>query len=836
MATSHTVVKGDTLSEIAEKYLSGSGFSTIYGSNGYLAYLTKLNNIKDNNYIVVGQKIALGEGGESSTSKAGSTNNTSRATIDLFGLQSNTDRTMYVTWTWSKSNTQNYQVIWYYDTGDKVWFIGSDTKVEDNQSLYTAPENALKVKVKVKPISKTHKVNDKETVYWTAGWSTEKMYSFSDNPPKKPSAPTVTIKDLTLTAKLSNLDVNATQIEFQVVKDDKSVCNNGKATIVTGSVSYSCTVAAGSEYKVRCRAVDGGDYSDWSDYTSNMATPPSAPSGITAIRATSSTSIYLEWSPVTKATSYDLEYTTKKRYFEGSDQTTPVNGIETNHYEKTGLTSGEEYFFRVRAVNDEGYSAWTEIKSVVIGKPPAAPTTWSSTTTAITGKDLTLYWVHNAEDGSKETYAEIELIANGLTETQTIKNTVTEEDEDEVEKTKFYEVDTSEYVEGTKLLWRVRTAGVTNEYGEWSTQRTVDIYAPPSLELSVIDYRGEILNTLATFPIRISAVAGPNTQNPIGYHVTVTSMNNYETVDNIGNPLTISRGDAVYSRFFDISRNLSLELSANNLSLENNMRYEITVHVSMDSGLTAEVSHDFNVAWTEEEFEPNAEIGIDDRAYTAHIRPFCKNGYGQLIDGITLSVYRREFDGSFTELGTGLVNTDNTFITDPHPSLDFARYRVVAITDATGTVSYSDVAAYPVGCTSVIIQWEEDWSNFDVTEETELEERPWSGSLLELPYNIDVSDSYKPDIALIEYIGREYPVSYYGTQLGMTSTWNTEIPKSDKETLYALRRLATWMGDVYVREPSGTGYWANVTVTFPQKHLDVTIPVTLNVTRVAGGA
>ena len=61
------------------------------------------------------------------------------------------------------------------------------------------------------------------------------------------------------------------------------------------------------------------------------------------------------------------------------------------------------------------------------------------------------------------------------------------------------------------------------------------------------------------------------------------------------------------------------------------------------------------------------------------------------------------------------------------------------------------------------------------------------------------------------------------------------IPKEDKETIYALRRLSIWSGDVYVREPSGMGYWANVEVTFNIKHSDVTVPITLNITRVEGG-
>ena len=61
------------------------------------------------------------------------------------------------------------------------------------------------------------------------------------------------------------------------------------------------------------------------------------------------------------------------------------------------------------------------------------------------------------------------------------------------------------------------------------------------------------------------------------------------------------------------------------------------------------------------------------------------------------------------------------------------------------------------------------------------------------------------------------------------------IPKEDKETIYALRRLSLWSGDVYVREPSGMGYWANVNVSFSQRHTEVTVPVTLDITRVEGG-
>lgn len=208
---------------------------------------------------------------------------------------------------------------------------------------------------------------------------------------------------------------------------------------------------------------------------------------------------------------------------------------------------------------------------------------------------------------------------------------------------------------------------------------------------------------------------------------------------------------------------------------------------------------------------------------------------GTLVEGVTLAVYRREFDGSYTELATGIDNTKNTYITDPHPALDYARYRIVATTDSTGAVSYYDMPGFAIGETDIIIQWNEDWSSFDAVVDDSPAQPPWSGSLLRLPYNIDVSDSYGMDVSLVAYAGRKRPVSYYGTQLGESSTWSTVIPKDDEETLYALRRLAIWTGDCYVREPSGSGYWANVSVSFNQKHRDLTIPVTLNIKRVEGG-
>ena len=833
MATEYTVKKGDTLSEIALRY--GTTVSK----------LAELNNIENVDLIYVGQKIKLT--GTATSSK----NKTSTAKIQHFGLQANSNRNVFATWTWSKDNTEKYEFEWQYYTGvNKIWFDGDISSTERKQSIYNAPTNAEKVRFKVKAVSKKKTVNGKETSYWTSKFTSWKTYTFNDKTPEVPKAPSVEIEKYKLTATIENLDTKTTSIQFQVVKDNETVFKSATVDVSTRSASYSCTVDAGSEYKVRCRAYNGTAKTSWSEYSSNVKTIPSAPAGFTVCRANSSKSIYLEWKAVNTATSYQIEYTTKKEYFDNSGAVTSQD-TENTHYEIffDGADGyGSEYFFRLKAINDQGESAWSKISSTTIGKKPAAPTTWSSTTTVTTGEPLTLYWMHNSEDGSTQTYAELEFVVNnetftkdfskgghdfrflfgGIILTGTVRIST---DEDDNDKTSLCIINTESLVEGSAIQWRVRTAGVTKEYGEWSIQRTIDVYAPPTLELRMTDNVGNDIDELTSFPFKIYGLAGPNTQTPIGYHLTITANESYEAVDQVGNVKMVSAGDQVYSKYFDINTALDITMSANDVDLENNIPYTLTGIVSMNSGLTVESSIDFDVSWTDLEYEPNAEIAIDADTLAANIMPYCEDE----TDAILLSVYRREFDGTFTEIATGIRNNSNTFVTDPHPALDYARYRIVATDTATGAVSYYDLPGYPVGEKAAVIQWDETWTSFDATESDEQSEPEWAGSMLKLPYNIDVSDSRKVDVALVEYIGRAHPISYYGTQLGETSSWSMEIPKSDKETLYALRRLSIWKGDVYVREPSGSGYWASISVSFSQQHRAVTIPVSLAITRVEGG-
>ena len=901
----HTVVRGDTLSGIAKKY----------GTT--VNYLAKLNGIKNVNLIYVGQVLKISEvitvtpskpnptpaptpSSSSTSTKAKSSSQATMATIKAFGLQSNTDRTLFAIWSWPRAHTDSYSIRWFYRTGDKgAKFTGSTETIQaienaQPQSTYTIPENATIVSFQVKPISKTHKVNNNDVYYWTAQWSTEQFYYVKELPPEAPSAPTVTMEGYTLKMEVRDLADDVDSVDFDIIQNDSKFYHCGTSRASFGTAKFSFDVAPGYEYKVRCRTLKSYMHSEWSPYSSNVKTRPTKPEKILEMRALSETVITLTWSEALIADSYDLEYAAKLEYLGMSNASTTINNISAPRYTVTGLSSGEKYFVRVRAVNGQGSSDWTEASSIVLGVVPAAPTTWSSTSTVKVGEDMVLYWMHNSKDGSKEVKAELKYVVNNGMEV--IREVIKANTSDEVS---YYHLSTLSYSEGASIRWSVRTAGVTGAYGPWSATRTISIYAPPSLSLTISDNGTDTrsINRITRYPFYIFARSGPNSQVPIGYHFSVISKNTYETMDERGNVKMVIEGEEIYSKFIDINdRTVIMTMTPSDINLENNAEYELICTVTMDSGLTKEVSLDFRVSLEDTTYYPNAEIIFDEKTLSANIRPYCtytpyifyrvafdsstgiytktstvvdplegvslenvltttddlvfvgttsageviyftveSSGREYLVDNITLSVYRKEYDGRFVEIAKNMANTDNIYVTDPHPSLDLAAYRIVATDTTNGSISYTDIPGYPVGIKSVIIQWDETWDNLKILGDDPTDEVRWAGSMLKLPYNIDVSDSNEMDVSLIEYIGRSHPVSYYGTQLGVTSTWNVDIPKSDKNTLYGLRMLAIYAGDVYVREPSGSGYWANISVSYDQKHRDLVIPVTLSIKRVEGG-
>lgn len=1017
-----TVEPGDTLSGIAATATKKLGKKVTYQQ------LASWNGIKNPNLIYDDQKIKCYKSSSSSGGSGSKKKPTNCPIVTRLGPSSVNSNQLIAEWTWGdadkRKTTASYKVQWAYATAQGRLYEGTETDIPvrdydynlNMYSFYDMPEYCTRVRFRVKPIAKKKKDakgNETNEYQWTANWSERAEWNYG-GPPEKPSAPSLEVEGSTLTMT-STYDVvedsnpddgysvtahRVTHIEFQYVKNNTITKSSGKIPVKTNVATYSDTVDDNSEYKVRARAYLKRTfdektyevYSDWSDYSNIVQTRPGAPGKITTLRAETvngnANGVYIAWSKVDTAEKYEIQYTTDTSYFVNSPSLVKTETVEPNGSGEKPPTSriisdldpGKEYFFRIRALRGDVNSEWTDTKSIVIGTTPSPPTTWSSVSTAIVGEAVTLYWVHNSQDASKQTSAMLELVGvsgealvitlgNEAVSTDYVSYTPKEIRDDESEPTYECTLKTGSLLQGAEVKWRVCTAGIKLDdngqpkYSEWSTSREIDVYSQP---VAIID----MLSEIESFPIDIALRATVDkVQSPTGFLVTITADEDYETTDNLGDFKMVKAGDEVYSNYFnpDINGEVILNLLPSSVTLENGMSYTVICTASMSSGLTAVQTQPFSVSWTVSEYEPNAEIGVNLDSLTASIRPYCQtsttsyyrvscvnfkkttqitntvtttamsndgllvadaqtatgeavyryvdgsgkatyytviNGtyytvqlgtefvkteksffldddiyyepYGELVysnsksstpihtttdellylgaddDGnytffcevvnvesvtdVWLSVYRREYDGRFVEIASNLDGEKFTTVTDPHPALDYARYRIVAADKATGHIDYFDTSAQLVGATAAVIQWDEAWTNFDNLDGHTPVQSALSGSMLKLPYNIDVSDSSDPDTALVEYIGRSHPVGYYGTQLGTTSSWSMVVPKDDIDTLYALRRLARWMGDVYVREPSGSGYWAQIKVSFSLKHNELAIPVSLSISRVEGGA
>lgn len=224
--------------------------------------------------------------------------------------------------------------------------------------------------------------------------------------------------------------------------------------------------------------------------------------------------------------------------------------------------------------------------------------------------------------------------------------------------------------------------------------------------------------------------------------------------------------------------------------------------------------------------------------------------YGELYypDDVLLNAYRIQYDGSLIAIDTNIENSDHAMLIDPHPALDYGRYRISAQSKDTGAVAFIDIYEPTLSGNDklnyCVLQWNEVWREYttepqdqaSILEDSEdFEEDNYSGSMLKLPWNIDLTDNYQVDVTTVNYIGRTSPVSYYGTQVNLTTSLSTDVDKTDTTTLFAIRRLASYRGDVYVREPSGNGYWATIKVNYSRNHKELIMPVSFDITRVEGG-
>lgn len=722
------------------------------------------------------------------------------------------------------------------------------------QLEWTVPDGATAVHLQVRPKSKTYKhyksaSSDKSSeLDWISSDIAESdvCNTGAFHNPERPEIQSASVGSdgVTVTVKLSSGDSYAEGFEAQLLRD-KTVDASGQASLKTDSFTYDksasipLTGRPGCRYKVRARITNLiGELSSWSVYPDEVVMrPAAAPTPKASALADGTCTV--SWDAIAGADGYEVAYGDSPRSLDASGDYSVKKDIAGTAYTFRDLDPGKAWYFWVRGTNESGDGAWSASPaSVILGLPPTAPTAMAEEYVVVRGEPARAMWVHNSVDGSAQSKARV-MVRRGSAGSFSAVNVAGDRS--------LLDIDTGGVPDGQCVEFYVNTWGVltgADFMSPPSETRSVRVWERPSAAISAP-------SLVESFPMEFSVTVTASVQVPVFAAVAIRARNAHIVTGADGESRAVAAGDTVWSAQYSNPQNpLAVSLSAGDIDLVSGQTYDISVTCAMSSGLSCSASSSFECSLADSDYAVYADLEqwgeygceITPRALVPFDpppdEPETAEGWVSdpvLADGVTLSIYRRDGRGNLEALMTGIPNDGTWSLVDNHASRLRWRYRVVAVNESTGAVSFSDISALPeenVG--GLVISWGGDATASRQTVDGEdAGDEPTPDVVLTLPWDVTPSEDAEPDAEYVAYIGDSDPTGYWGTQLGRSARWETRIPRDDTDTLDKLRALAVLCGEVYAREPLGDGYWCGVRVSMTAPAHEGEITVTIDATPTA---
>lgn len=225
----------------------------------------------------------------------------------------------------------------------------------------------------------------------TMGLNVNPNWSWSGpTPPINLSATTVSSSKINLAWTNVATDATSIKVERQTGSGGWTLVTSVAATATTYS-DTGLTPATTYSYRVRaCNDIDGTPSNVASATTLDV--PPVAPTSLTAT-ATGQTTISLAWTDNSgNESGFKIE---RKTGAGGTYAQIAVTAANATSFGDTGLTKNTTYYYRIRATNAIGDSAYSnEANATTKDSPPNAPS--SLTATAPAYNQVNLSWVDNS--------------------------------------------------------------------------------------------------------------------------------------------------------------------------------------------------------------------------------------------------------------------------------------------------------------------------------------------------------------------------------------------------------------------------------------------------------
>ena len=189
-----------------------------------------------------------------------------------------------------------------------------------------------------------------------------------------PSAPTLTSPSNGSTSGTLDQSFNwtgtADSWEIKILSGTTIVIQQAGLTTSSYTVPADSLLTDATEYSWTVRGYNEAGVGDWATawtFTTNDAVLPEVPTldQPTAGETETSLTVLFQWSTSLRATSYELQIATDSGF---TSLVTTVTGITATYYSYT-FASDNTYYFRVRATNGSGSSAYTSGRTFIVDAP-----------------------------------------------------------------------------------------------------------------------------------------------------------------------------------------------------------------------------------------------------------------------------------------------------------------------------------------------------------------------------------------------------------------------------------------------------------------------------------
>lgn len=194
--------------------------------------------------------------------------------------------------------------------------------------------------------------------------------SITSPTPQAPTSLTATLATATRVG-LAWADNSNNETGFTIQRATNAAFTTGLATytVVANVTTYNATVVANTTYYFRVRATNADGPSLWSNVASIRTGPPAAPTALSAaLSAQAPLTVGLTWTDnANNETGFTIQRATNAAFTSGLT-TFPV-GANVTAYTDTTALANRTYYFRVRATNVAGSSAWSNVVTIVTATP-----------------------------------------------------------------------------------------------------------------------------------------------------------------------------------------------------------------------------------------------------------------------------------------------------------------------------------------------------------------------------------------------------------------------------------------------------------------------------------